>query len=86
MSIISSKFYKKYNLFSYILSQSLDKSVKIINIRYILGVSVLEKLRTKKTDRNLSQIKDFVDRGKIVLQPEFQRNYVYSEEKASSVI
>lgn len=51
-----------------------------------MDVIILEKLRTQDKILDLEQIQTSVNRGRIVLNPEFQRNYVYSEEKASSVI
>lgn len=47
---------------------------------------MMEKLITEKYDMCLEQIEKLVRRERIVLQPEFQRNYVYSEEKATGVI
>ena len=46
----------------------------------------MERLITEKSDMCLSQIKEFINRGRIILQPDFQREYVYKDSQASSVI
>ena len=43
----------------------------------------MERLITEKSDMCLSQIKEFINRGRIILQPDFQREYVYKDSQAS---
>ena len=45
-----------------------------------------KRVFTEKKDFPLSTIKDMFDEGDIIPQPDYQRDYVYDEMKASKLI
>ncbi|MVX66476.1 DUF262 domain-containing protein [Clostridium chromiireducens] len=59
-----------------------NKNIEIING----GTERMKKLITQSERMNIESIEKKVNRGNIVLDPTFQRNYVYTDEKAASVI
>lgn len=58
------------------------KSIEILDG----GTKRMKKMITQSERMNIESIDKKVKRGNIVLDPSFQRNYVYTEEKAASVI
>lgn len=44
------------------------------------------KLRTQAYDKSISDVMSMIDRGDIILDPEYQRNYVWDNKKASLLI
>ncbi len=44
------------------------------------------KLRTQAYDKSISDVVSMIDRGDIILNPEYQRNYVWDNKKASLLI
>lgn len=50
------------------------------------GSSKMKKMITQSERTNIESIERKAKRGQIVLNPEFQRNYVYTDDRASGVI
>jgi hypothetical protein len=44
------------------------------------------RVKTEKNDTPVTTINDWINRGKVILQPDFQRNFVWSSSKASLLV